>query len=205
MIFNIFNRGGVEDTRLEAKAKAKDTKKSEAKDKDSPSEDRPSRGQGQECSRPRTQAQVFSKKWSSKQFFRQSPEKKGLQKFFPVICKKKVFKNFFQAISNWENPKRSSQIFREVSGVFQQNFNGSKNSGVLELNTGQFSRTWGFEAKSKDFKMCPRGLHLWYLNNRSYFVKSAGCAPQTVDVKSGVPQSSILGPVLFNLYFKVLN
>ena len=43
------NRGGVEDTRLEAK----NTKKSEAKAKDSLSEDRPSRGQGQECSRPR--------------------------------------------------------------------------------------------------------------------------------------------------------
>ena len=43
------SKGGVEDTRLEAKAK--DTKKSEAKD--SPTEDRPSRGQGQECSRPR--------------------------------------------------------------------------------------------------------------------------------------------------------
>ena len=66
------NRGGVEDTRLEAKAK--DTKKSEAKAKDSPSEDRPSWGQGQECSRPRTQAQVFSKKQN-------------------------VFKNIFQAIS----------------------------------------------------------------------------------------------------------
>ena len=49
----MFTRGGVEDTRL----KAKDTKKkSEAKD--SPSEDRPSRGQEQECSRPRTQAQA---------------------------------------------------------------------------------------------------------------------------------------------------
>ena len=60
--------GGVEDTRLEAK----DTKKkSEAKD--SLSEDRPSRSQGQECSRPRTQPQVFSKKkGASKKFFRQS-------------------------------------------------------------------------------------------------------------------------------------
>ena len=55
---SIFNRGGVEDTRLKAKAK------------DSLSEDRHSRGQGQECSRPRTQAQVLSKK------------KKGLQKNF---------------------------------------------------------------------------------------------------------------------------
>ena len=51
-------------------------KKSEAKAKDSLSEDRTSRGQGQECSRPRprTQAQAFSKI--------------------------KVFKIFFQAISN---------------------------------------------------------------------------------------------------------
>ena len=53
-------RGGIEDTKLEAKAK--DTKKSEAKAKDSLSEDRIFRGQGKECSRPRTQAQPLSKK-----------------------------------------------------------------------------------------------------------------------------------------------
>ena len=70
--------------------------------------------------------------------------------------------------------KRCSQIFREVSGVFQQNFNGSKNSAVLEPRTVQFSWTTGFEAK--DFKMCPRGhpggkgrpqrLHLWYVGKK---------------------------------------
>ena len=82
--------------------------------------------------------------------------------------------------SNKRKQTRYSQIFREVSGVFQQNFNCLKNSAVLEPRTGQFSRTWGFEAKAKDltfeakakdFKMCPRGrprgqrrprgLHLW--------------------------------------------
>ena len=42
----VINRGGVEDTKLEAKTKAKDTKKSEDKVKDSPTEDRPSRCQG---------------------------------------------------------------------------------------------------------------------------------------------------------------
>ena len=49
MIDDLITRGGVENTRLEAKAK--DTKKSEAKAKakDSLSDDRPSRGQGQEC------------------------------------------------------------------------------------------------------------------------------------------------------------
>ena len=65
--------------------------------------------------------------------------------------------------SNKQKQKRYLQIFREFSGVFQQNFNYSKNSAVLEPSTGQFSRTWGFkakdltfEAKAKDFKMCPR-------------------------------------------------
>ena len=60
---SLFTRGGVEDTRLEAKAK--DTKKFEAKN--SLSEDRHSRGQGQECSRPRprtkdTSASALQKK-----------------------------------------------------------------------------------------------------------------------------------------------
>ena len=75
--------------------------------------------------------------------------------------------------SNWGKQKRCSQIFCNVSGVFQRNFNCSKKIAVLEPRTGQFSRTWGFEAKAKDLtfeakakdlKMCPRGrprgLHL---------------------------------------------
>ena len=63
---------------LEAKAKAKDTKKSVAKD--ILSEDRPSRGQAQECSRPRPRTKDTAAK--------------VLQK------KKNVFKKVFQAISN---------------------------------------------------------------------------------------------------------
>ena len=81
--------------------------------------------------------------------------------------------------------KNSSQIFREVSGVFERNFNCLKNSAVLEPRTGQFSRTWGFEAKAKDltfeakakdFKMClrgqgrPRGLHLGLLKVNFFMV-----------------------------------
>ena len=66
----LFCRGGVEDTRLEAKPKA--TKKSEAKAKDSLFEDRPSRGQGQECSRPRPRTKDT----------RASVKKKILQKIF---------------------------------------------------------------------------------------------------------------------------
>ena len=104
-------------------------KKSEAKD--SLSEDRHSRGQGQECSRPRPRTKETSAS--------------ALQK-----KKKKVFTKIFQAIST---KKRFPKKFSSAS----QNFNNSKNTAVLEPRTGQFLRTWGLEAKAKDFKMCPRG------------------------------------------------
>ena len=85
--------------------------------------------------------------------------------------KKKVFTKIFQAIS-------TEKGFPRNFPSAPQNFNNSKNSAVLEPRTGQFSRTGGleakakakdltFEAKTKDFKMCPRGqgrprgLHLW--------------------------------------------
>ena len=83
--------------------------------------------------------------------------------------KKKIFTKIFQAIST---KKRFPQKFSSAS----QNFNNSKNTAVLEPRTGQFSRTWGLEAKAKDltfqakdFKMCPRGLHLCKVH---YTVKS---------------------------------
>ena len=114
-------RGVVEDTRLEAKDK--DTKKF--------------RGQGQTLSRPRrrtkdTDASVIKKKRSSKIFFRRS-QKKGLQNF--VSGEKGLQKFFFRRSLLEETKKRSLQIFRKVSGVFQRNFSGSKI--VLSSSRGQ--------------------------------------------------------------------
>ena len=92
-IYKLLTRGGIEDTRLEAKAK--DTKKSEAKD--SLSEDRHSRGQGQEFWRPRTKdtsASALQKK------------KKVSTKIFQAISTKKRFpKNFSSAPQNFNNSK----------------------------------------------------------------------------------------------------
>ena len=107
-------------------------KKSEAKAKDSLSEDRHSRGQGQECSRPRTKdtkrkcsPKKKKKKRSSQKFFRRSPKKKK---------KKKVFTKIFQAIS-------TKKRFPQNISTAPQNFNFPKNSAVLEPRTSQFSRT----------------------------------------------------------------
>ena len=122
----LFSRGGVEDTRLEAKAKAKDTKKI--------------RGQGQgqpfrqTLSRPRTgmleakakdqghKAQVLSKKKkkkrSSQKFFRRSPKKKKKKK------KKGLHKNFLGDL-------HEKTLSKNVSTA-PQNFNFPKNAAVLE-------------------------------------------------------------------------
>ena len=89
-------------------------KKSEAKD--SLSEDRHSRGQGQECSRPRPRTKDTKRKCS--------PKKK----------KKKVFTKIFQVIS-------TKKRFPKNFSTAPQTFNFPKNSAVLEPRTGQFSRT----------------------------------------------------------------
>ena len=102
-------------------------------------------------------AQVLSKK---------KKKKKGLHKNFSgdlqkkkIKKKKKVFTKIFQAIS-------TKKRFPKNFSTAPQNFNFPKNSAVLEPRTGQFSRTWGLEAKdltfeakakAKDFKICPRG------------------------------------------------
>ena len=72
------------------------------------------------------------KKRSSNFFFRRS-QKKVFKNFFHA---KKVFKKFLSGDLYLRKPKkRSLQIFRKVSGVFQRNFNGSKI--VLSSSRGQ--------------------------------------------------------------------
>ena len=146
------SRGGVEDTRLEAKAKVKDTKKIRGQGQGQPF-------RGQTLSRPRT-GMLEAKDLGHKR--KCSPKKKGLRKNFSGDLQKKkkgLHKNFSGDLHKKRFPKNFSSA--------PQNLNNSKNSAVLEPRTGQFSRTWGFEAKAEDFKMCPRGrprgLHLWLL------------------------------------------
>ena len=113
------DRGGVEDTRLEAKAKAKDTKKIRGQGQ---GQGQPFRGQT--LSRPRTgMLEAKAKDQGHKR--KCSPKKKK---------KKKVFTEIFQAIST---KKRFLKNFSSAP----QNFNNSKNSALLEPRTGQFSRT----------------------------------------------------------------
>ena len=84
-------------------------KKSEAKAKDSPSEDRPSRGQGQECSRPRTQVQ--------------STKKKGLQNFFSGD------------LQNFNNSKKSTVLEPRTGQLWRSRPRPRTSKCVLEDST----------------------------------------------------------------------
>ena len=104
-------RGGVEDTRLEAKDK--DTKKIRGQGQGQPF-------RGQTLSRPRTgMLEAKAKDQGHKR--KCSPKKKVFTKLFQAISTKKRFPKYFSSAP--------------------QNFNNSENSAVLEPRTGQFSRT----------------------------------------------------------------
>ena len=131
---DIINRGGVEDTRLEAKAKAKDTKKIRGQGQ---GQGQPFRGQT--LSRPRTGMLEAKAKDQGHKVQALSKKKK-----------KKVFTKIFQAISKKKKKKGLHKIFQAIStkkrfpnnfSSAPQNFNIPKNSAVLEPRTGQFSRT----------------------------------------------------------------
>ena len=93
--YTVYNRGGVEDTRLEAEAK--NTKKSEAKAKDNFFEDRHFRDQGKECSRPRPRI-----KDTSASTLQKKKKKKGLHKNFSSDLHKKTFsKKFFKRFTKF--------------------------------------------------------------------------------------------------------
>ena len=99
---------------FEAKAKDRLTEPLKAKAKD--------QGHRRKCSQKKNSI-----------FFSGDLKKKGLQKFFSGD---KGLQNFFFRRSlREETKKRTSQIFRKVSGNFQRNFNGSKI--VLSSSRGQ--------------------------------------------------------------------
>ena len=114
------NRGGVEDTRLEAKAK--DTKKIRGQGQ---GQGQPFRGQT--LSRPRTgmleakakdqghKAQVLSKKKkkrSSQKFFKRSPRKNAFQKIFQPLHKILTFQKIVLSSSRGQDNFRGLEASR---------------------------------------------------------------------------------------------
>ena len=154
----MFCRGGVEDTRLEAKAKAKDTKKIRG-------QGQPFRGQT--LSRPRTgmleaqakdhghKAQVLSKKKGLHKNFSGDLRKKKKKKVFKRSPLKNVFQKIFQAL-------HKILTFQKIvlsSSREQANFRGLEASSprprtskcVLEDSTSDVLLVLLFKVQNKHF------------------------------------------------------
>ena len=107
----VHTRGGVEDTRLEAKAKAKDTKKIRGRGQGQPF-------RGQTLSRPRTgMLEAKAKDQGHKR--KCSPKKKKVfKKFFQAISKKRKKKGLHKNISSDLHKKTFSKKFFKHSTKF---------------------------------------------------------------------------------------
>ena len=56
-----------------------------------------------------------------------------------------------------------------------------------------------FEAKAKDFKMCPRGLHLWYRVISCFLVNEVDCFSLVILNNFVVAEAGIVFNFLLNL------
>ena len=122
-------------------------KKSEAKAKNSLSENRPSRGQGQECSRPRTKdiaASVLQKKRSSKKFFRQSPIYRRSQNF----CLGRPKSHAMTSSKLWRRFEKTS-----VTQTYHRRGSGGPSGRRLWGSRGEASSWWAIFCKFLEKKL----------------------------------------------------
>ena len=70
-------------------------------------------------------------------------QKKVFKIFAGDLQKKKFKKNFFRAICERRKQKRSSRIFREVSGVFLHNFNNEQIPTIVGTDANAHHPIWG--------------------------------------------------------------
>ena len=148
--------------------------------------DRPFRGQGhrRKCSPKKKKKKVL------KIFFRRS-QKKGLQKFFSG---EKGLQAIFSGDFYLRKPKkRSLQIFHQVSGVFQRNFNCSKI--VLSSSRGQGNfrrleasrpRTSKCVLEAKDVLEDSTSVH-----HRTILLEFVSTIPYKVDIIFWLPRAAI--------------
>ena len=166
------------------KAWGQGQKKSEAQDSYI-SEDRTSRGQGQECSRPRprnkdTSASALRKKRSSQKFFRRSPKKKRSS---PKFCRRFPQKNFFQKIFQALNKILTIQKIVLSSSRGQANFRG------LEASRPR-RRTWPSRPRPRTSKCVLEAKDVLEDSTSAKYVE---CAPK---IKNSCSVKKMFSPIV---------
>ena len=125
--YTLSSRGGIEDTRLEAKAKAKDTKKIRSQGQGQPFQrqtllrpttrmlEAKAKDQGHKC-----KCSPKQKKRSSKFFFRRSPKKRSTKTFFRLSpVKKRLLKFIFRHPTKFQQFKKKYCPRAEDRAIFE--------------------------------------------------------------------------------------
>ena len=99
----------------------------------------------------------------------------------------------------------TTQQLLRVSNKIIQGFNENKMSGIVFLDVAKaFDRVWhdGLLSKMISMQFPPYLVNLIqsYLSTRSFFVCVQNASSTIRPILAGVPQGSIVGPVLFNLF-----
>jgi hypothetical protein len=95
-------------------------------------------------------------------------------------------------------------LLRNVERI-TQGFNHKKSSVMLLLDIERaFDKVWihGLVAKLIQLNFSPHLIHLLYnyLHHRSFYVSIRNSSSEIHPISAGVPQGSLLGPTLFNLF-----
>ncbi|CAF0980674.1 unnamed protein product [Brachionus calyciflorus] len=130
-------------------------------------------------------------------------EKIVLRRINKWLTKNKIL-NLFQSGFRSQRQTRD-QILRILqNGIAAFNMNKKLGCTFIDIEKA-FDKVWhlGLLYKLNSLKI-PCYLGKWlanYLTNRTFMVRKANCLSNAQNIQTGVPQGSVFGPTLFNIYF----
>lgn len=128
-------------------------------------------------------------------------EKLFLRRLLPVLEKNNIIPDHqFGFRQKHGTPEQCHRIINEITDALEN----KRYCSAVFLDIQQaFDRVWHHGLLFKIKKVLPAQFYLFfksYLSQRYYYVKVRDERSSLFDIKAGIPQGSVLGPILYTLY-----